>query len=64
MLRGLKVYSRIVYWFANKEVTPNLYDAFSTYRLHLISLLGTLYLRIRPGLPSHIRSYPTLTQTR
>jgi hypothetical protein len=48
MLRGLKVYSRIVYWFANKEVTPNLYDAFSTYRLHLISLLGTLYLRIRP----------------
>jgi hypothetical protein len=41
MLRGLEVYSRTVYWFANKEVALNLYDAFSPYRLHLISLLGT-----------------------
>ena len=41
MLRGLEVYSRIVCLFANKEVAPNLYDAFSTHRLHLISLLGT-----------------------
>lgn len=35
------MYSWIACWFASKEVALNLYDAFSTYRLHLVSLLGT-----------------------
>src|SRR5947209_7323637 len=43
MLRGLEVYSRIVCWFASKEVAFELHDAFSTYRL-LLSLLGTYTL--------------------
>jgi len=41
MFRGLEVYSQIVCSFASKEVALDLFNAFSTYRLHLISLLGT-----------------------
>jgi hypothetical protein len=41
MFRGLEVYGRIVCWFANKKVALDLHEAFSSYRLHLLSLLGT-----------------------
>lgn len=44
MLRGFEVYSQIVCWFAGHEAVPDLYDAFSTYRLQLLSFLGTYTL--------------------